>query len=198
MSENRLQQKPDDIIRDHVFYASLAGAIPVPVVDVAAVTMVHLDMLKDLTQAYGIEYKEEQLKSLIASISGAALARWGASWLKIIPGIGTAAGTVSQSVIAGASTYALGRIFDRHYSAKGTLADFDEKESRSMFEELLDEGREFVKTMRSSFTGSEKDAAGRIFNRISELKKLHDEGAISGEEFESTRTALLEQLKQTS
>ena len=109
----------DEVIRQHMGFAMAAGAIPFPVVDIAAVTAVQLDMLAKICRIHGVDYSEERGKTLMSSLLAASLGSWvgklGASALKSIPGIRTALGVGSQVVLAGATTYAIGRVFHTHF-----------------------------------------------------------------------------------
>ena len=66
-------------------------------------------MLKQLSRIYGIEFTEESGKAYVSAIAGSTLARFGASLIKAIPGIGSLVGGISMPILSGASTYALGR-----------------------------------------------------------------------------------------
>ena len=45
----------DDIIKRHVYWAIGAGLIPIPAADIAAVTAIQLDMLKQVCSFYDID-----------------------------------------------------------------------------------------------------------------------------------------------
>ncbi|MCB0581150.1 MAG: DUF697 domain-containing protein, partial [Phaeodactylibacter sp.] len=80
------------IIQSNALFAAAGGAIPVPVLDVGAVTLVQLDMLKALCQLHEVNYSELEGKAIITALSGSMMARLSASAFKIIPGIGTLLG----------------------------------------------------------------------------------------------------------
>ena len=91
-----------DIVKSHVIYSLGAGLVPVPLLDIAAVSAVQLDMLKQLAKLYGKDFKESAGKSWISAITGSTMARMGASLVKTIPGIGSILGGVTMSVLSGA------------------------------------------------------------------------------------------------
>jgi uncharacterized protein (DUF697 family) len=106
------------------------GLIPVPLVDLAAVTGVQLKMLKRLARNYHVEYDESSGKALIGSLLGAILpAKLGyggiGSAIKAIPGVGTILGMAAVPAFNYGSTYAVGRVFAKHFAGGGTLLDFD-------------------------------------------------------------------------
>ena len=50
----------DEIIRQHAVFGMAAGAIPIPVVDVAAVTAIQIDMIRQLANFFEVDFNEEQ------------------------------------------------------------------------------------------------------------------------------------------
>jgi uncharacterized protein (DUF697 family) len=81
-----VKKTPDDIIRQHVGFGTIAGAIPIPVVDIASVTAIQIDMIRQLANVYEVDVNEERGKSLVgalvASGVGVTLGRFGASAVK--------------------------------------------------------------------------------------------------------------------
>ncbi|MGB5685086.1 MAG: hypothetical protein WBM35_04685, partial [Candidatus Electrothrix sp.] len=72
-----------------------------------------------------------------------------ASFSKTIPGIGQSLGAVGAASLAGASTYAVGKVFSRHFSEGGTFLSFDADEAREFYKEMLNEGKEVVKDIKN-------------------------------------------------
>ncbi len=146
---NEKRYKADSIIKNHVMFATGAGAIPIPLLDFAGVTAVQLDMMKKLTNLYNDNYSENVGKAFIASITSTSLARMGASFIKAIPGIGTALGVVSMSIMSGASTYALGNVIT-HFLDKGIgLEDINEDMARKIYEENLEKGKKVAEELKN-------------------------------------------------
>ena len=123
MSSSKIEQS-QEVIQHHVLWSMGAGAIPIPVIDSAAVIMVQLDMLKQLSRVYEVIYDESAGKHLISVIAGGTLTRLGASYIKAIPGIGSFLGGISMVVLSGASTYAIGKLFINHFESGGNFFDF--------------------------------------------------------------------------
>lgn len=110
--------------------AMVATLVPVPFVEFAAVSAVHLRMIEDLTREYGIDFRPQRAKAVVAAI----ISGYGSYYLdsfitaslaKFIPGLGTAVAMITLPSIAGGLTYALGRAFIRHFERGGSLLDFD-------------------------------------------------------------------------
>ena len=135
----------ENIVRNHVIWACAAGAVPVPFVDLAAVTAIQLDMLKQLASHYDIPYSEEEGKAWVAALSSSIMARVGGNMLKMIPVVGSLVGGVSMSIMSGASTYAVGQISIRHFESRGSFDDLDIKKAKKDFDKAYEEGKEFVK-----------------------------------------------------
>lgn len=136
------------LIMTHTGYSALAGLTPIPGVDLVAVSKIHVDMLRQLTELYGLDYNEKAMKGLISAISGTLLARVGASLIKAIPGIGSLVGGASSTVISAAVTYGLGHTFRQHYEKGGTLENFNIEAAQAIFKENFERGKEVVKKMK--------------------------------------------------
>jgi uncharacterized protein (DUF697 family) len=109
-------------------WSGVAGLIPVPVVDVVAVGGLQLQMVRRLSQVYGVPFSDNSGKAIIASLAGSMIPSTSgigaASALKFVPVIGTiTAGFVMPALSAGA-TWAIGKAFIQHFESGGTLLDF--------------------------------------------------------------------------
>ena len=142
---NRL--KADIVITRHFAVAVGAGFIPMPVVDFAAVTGVQLTMLAQICAIYKQPFSKEAAQSIIASLVGGALTGGEASSLaissklKFIPVVGTALSWLVTPALAGATTYAIGKVFVRHLESGGSLLTFDGKKMKGYMEKALHEGK---------------------------------------------------------
>ncbi len=145
--ESRLE-KADDIIRNHIMYAVGGGVIPIPLVDIAAVSAIQLDMLKQLAKVYEIEFSDESGKAYVSAIAGSSLARIGASLVKTIPGIGSLVGGISMPILSGASTYALGEVFKTHFESGGKLADISMDKAKDIFKREFEIGKNIAKEIK--------------------------------------------------
>ena len=177
----------DQIIEDHTIYAAAAGAIPVPLADVAAVAAIQIDLVRALAKVYEVPFDVATGKAISASLTGASAARFGASAVKGIPGVGSIGGGITQVGLSGASTYAVGHLFRRHFAHQGTLAELDVEASRSIYQGLLERGKDVMGTLRASRHRSVEDAA----TLLERLARLRDQEVINAEEFERLKTAAL-------
>lgn len=147
MKENR---KIDEIIKDHVITAMAAGAIPVPLADLAAVSAIHLNLIKSITVEMDMKYNSIKGKALISSLITSSVTRAGASFIKLIPGVGTILGMSSQIILSGATTYALGQILVSAYSKGETLDTVNSETVKDEYNELLKDGKEFASKLKKT------------------------------------------------
>jgi uncharacterized protein (DUF697 family) len=106
---------------------------------------VQLKMLHRLSQIYEVEFSESRVKSVIAALVGMittdSLHRGAfTSFIKSIPLVGVI-GAVSMPLYAGATTYAIGKVFIQHFESGGTFLDFDPKKVKEYFAKLYEEGK---------------------------------------------------------
>jgi uncharacterized protein (DUF697 family) len=192
-NENVENEGIDKTIRRHVGFAMVAGAIPIPLVDIVAVTAIQLDLIKDLAKYYEVDYSKERGKvlatTLIGTTVGNLIGRAGASAIKAIPGIGTILGIGSMAIFAGASTYALGKVFENHFKEGGDLFDLDVEKWKERFKDFFKRGKTVAEDMRNNPNSED------IVATIEKLQGLKESGAITEKEYESTKKELLEKLK---
>ncbi|MEM9835575.1 MAG: DUF697 domain-containing protein [Bacteroidota bacterium] len=133
----------DTVIRNHVLWSMGASyVIPLPVADVFAVSALQLDMIRQMCRVYHIDFAETQGKAIVSSLTTSTMARAGArSLIKLIPGLGTVVGGLTVAAVNGASTYALGQVFKKHFSGGGTILDFDTERLKKMYNEQFEKGK---------------------------------------------------------
>src|SRR5262245_50500220 len=111
------------------FWSGVAGLLPIPFVDLAAVAAVQIQMLRVISRIYDVPFSENRGKALIAGLFGTVIpVSTGvgmASVVKSIPIAGTAVGALVTPALAMAATYAIGRVFIQHFATGGTLLDFE-------------------------------------------------------------------------
>jgi uncharacterized protein (DUF697 family) len=156
------------IIQDHVLLAVASGLVPGPGLDLVAAFTVQLTMLKRLSTLYDIPFRQDAAKSTVTALFGTlggagAAAIAGASFLKFIPIVGTAVGIAGTSVAFGAFTYAIGKVFLRHFESGGTFIDLDPRSYREYFREMNIRGRKVAaeKQEAAKTTTTEKGRSRR-------------------------------------
>jgi uncharacterized protein (DUF697 family) len=123
-----------------------------------AVTVVQADMVRRLAEINGVEANNANIESWLGTLSGGVLSKLGAQALKLIPGWGSIAGGVGMAVLSGASTYAAGKTFAKHFKEGGDLENFDTDAVKGFYDEQLIKGRDFAKQMKDEVEKRAKKA----------------------------------------
>jgi uncharacterized protein (DUF697 family) len=135
----------ENIVNLHIIAGMAFGLLPVPILDVAALTGVQLNLLRSLCKRYDVEFDEQKGKAFIHSlISGAAPVASVvglSSIVKLIPAIGTLGGGIGMVIGSGTSIYAVGQVFIAHFRSGGTLQDFAVEQWKTFFKAKLQEGK---------------------------------------------------------
>jgi uncharacterized protein (DUF697 family) len=136
------RNEASSIIKTYMGWSAGAAFLPIPYVDLAAVSAIQVKMVADLAAIYDIPFSRNAVKSIIAGLIGSALpsalARGASSFIKAIPGVGTFLGTVTAPAFSSASTYAIGRVFVQHFEAGGNVLNFDPEAMRDHFKAEFD------------------------------------------------------------
>lgn len=127
-------QVASKLVDRFAIWSGVAGLVPVPVVDVLAVGGLQLQMLRRLSQIYGVEFSENRGKALIAALAGcmipATSGMGAASALKAVPVLNIIAAGFVMPVLSAGATYAIGKAFVQHFESGGTLLDFNPPDYR--------------------------------------------------------------------
>jgi len=143
-----------DAIRRYMWWSAGAGLVPIPIVDLVAVSGVQLRMLSELSRIYGVPFVENRGKAIISSLIGYVLPSalsFGllGSVIKAIPGVGVLAGAPAMAVFSAAYAWAIGRVFIQHFESGGTFLNFDPEAVREHFRQEFEEGRKQAATMKT-------------------------------------------------
>jgi len=133
-----------NIVKANIITSMASGLIPVPLFDMISLTNIQFHLIQTLAEHYQIP-ADNINKSLITSLVSGSLPVISvlglSSFIKIIPGIGSLAGSGSVSIISGAISYAVGQVFIRHFEQGGTLEDFDPDSVKEYFNEQFKAGK---------------------------------------------------------
>src|SRR5262249_16062257 len=153
------------IVRKYMYWSMGAGLIPLPYVDIAAVTGVQIKMLADLASHYGIPFSKNRGKEIVAALIGGTLpgpiaGSMLGSAVKMVPVVGPIVGGVSVPLLSGATTYAVGKVFIQHFESGGTFLDFDPTKVKEHFQEEFEKGKvaaqEFINKKPADEAAAEK------------------------------------------
>lgn len=209
MNDNDVKQErskhAESVIRNHMLLAMGVGFIPLPLMDVIAAGAVQLDMIRQLCKVYDVEFKENQGKAVVSALTTSILTKMGVrSALKLIPGIGTIIGGVALSVFNGASTYALGEVFKKHFDLGGTILDFDVERVKKTYKEKFEKGKKVAEELKKEEESKKAQSAApkpdpvptaadqnTVLERIKQLAEMKEQGIISAEEFDQMKKKLI-------
>src|SRR5512143_737736 len=92
----------NDIVRNRVYWSMGAGLVPIPIIDMAALLAIQLEMVSKLAKLYDQPFRRDLAKSAVVALLGSVIPTLAAgpmaSLLKIIPVIGYTTGAVSMSL----------------------------------------------------------------------------------------------------
>ncbi len=194
--ESGKEKNIDEILKLHVYWAVGAGLIPLPVVDIAAVSAIQLDMIKQICTFYHIDYSEESgkawISALVASTMSSFVARAGASAVKFIPVVGTMIGATSMALLSGASTYALGKAFINHFENGGNFGNLNKEKVKEIYDEQVKEGKKIAEMLKEKYmklieTPAGKERERNAASKIKELDDLKEKNMVTAEEYEKLR-----------
>lgn len=184
-------KKINEIVQHHVVLSIGGGLVPIPLLDIAVVTAIQLDMLRQLATAYEVDYSATQGKALLTAVAGGSLARISADVIKAIPGLGTLLGSISMPILSGASTYAVGQLAIEQLETRGSIQIVDVNKARRLYREKFDEGLAFAKKLKREKSLAEEDD---VFIKLEKLSRLKERGVINEAEFEEIKDRLLDQV----
>lgn len=157
MNKQEFQDQVEDVVNHYILISMGAGAIPVPVADILAVTAVQLEMLRELCSLYEVRYSKDLGKNAITAIAGNTLLRLGMSFFKILPVAGSIVGGVSMAILSGASTYAISKVFIHHLQHGKGLEDIDISLGKEIYKDAFEKGKEYAQKLRDAFKKEEEE-----------------------------------------
>ncbi|MCI5189284.1 MAG: DUF697 domain-containing protein [Candidatus Electrothrix sp. AS4_5] len=141
----QLDKKLNKIVRNYTLSSIGVGLLPAPGLDFASLLVIQSNMIREIAKQYNVPFIKEAAKNALTSlIRGAFLANVMpifSSMIKVIPVIGQTIGMVTMPVSCGASTYATGKVFIRHFESGGDLVTFDSEKMKAYYKEMLKEGK---------------------------------------------------------
>jgi uncharacterized protein (DUF697 family) len=143
----------NSVVNTYSLYSMGAGLIPVPVLDMAAVSGFQLKMLSDVADVYHVPFSENAAKSIIAALTGGLSAgylaqRYAASFMKSVPFLGIL-GSFSMPIASGALTWAIGKAFVKHFESGGNFLTFDVNNAKTYFSDMYKQGKAAVSSLKT-------------------------------------------------
>ncbi len=156
-------------------WSFVAGVVPAPAADLAAVSAVNLKMLSDLSDHYGVAFSEDRAKKIVGALLGGVVpiafaTGYVGSAIKAVPGFGTVLGAFTMPVFASASTTAVGRIFINHFEGGGTLDDLVPENLKASVKDAVDKAVEKSGEAADAVKGAVKKAAKKSGDAAAAVK----------------------------
>jgi uncharacterized protein (DUF697 family) len=135
------EQRALNTVKNYVWWSMGAGLIPVPFMDLRAVSGAQLGMVSDLARIYGVEFQANRDKTVVEALTE-----------YVLPGTraGTLIGAPTIVLFCGALAWALGQVFIEHFEAGGTPLTFDPGRAKKRFEQQFAEGTQRAAEMETS------------------------------------------------
>jgi len=121
------RRKAVAIVERYANLSAVGGAIPIPLVNAAAITALLVRMVKSLSDLYDVPFERNRTRSIIIGLMGGALptgfATIATSTLTyVVPGLNLV-GLAVSSVTSGAYARSIGQLFVEHFE-NGVAVDF--------------------------------------------------------------------------
>ena len=144
-------QAADNTIKYYCYWSFSAALIPIPVVDLAAMTTIQVKLVQELSELYDVPFSHGKAKKavtiLVAGMSSATFASLG----KLVPGLGYFGLVAPLAIINVSHTYAVGKIFAQHFQAGDNLDSFDAVDQKETFKSKIKDGKEFARRTKEEF-----------------------------------------------
>jgi uncharacterized protein (DUF697 family) len=148
------EEMASKLVERFAIWSGVAGLIPIPVVDIATVGGLQVQMLRRISQIYDVPFSDNRGKALIAAVAGSMIPATSgigaASALKFVPVLGMLASGFVMPVLSAGATYAIGKAFIQHFASGGTLLDFEPPDYR-----------EFIKAQKEIWDSRRGKSAGQ-------------------------------------
>ncbi len=203
--------RAQEIIRNHTLFAVGGGIIPLPAIDVAAVTALQMNMLEELATLYSVPFSKKPYRDFIRTFASATVTSVAASALKLVPFVGTVMGAAIGGTTAGATTYSIGQVLVEQFERGGTLSDIDWDWAMREYQKQYARGERVASELReaqdipvnggasgpttSTATGTaDGQSREEIFAALDRLGELKDKGILTEEEFAAQKQKLFSRL----
>jgi uncharacterized protein (DUF697 family) len=135
------------LVKRYMFGSLGVGIVPVPLADMALLTSIQVKMLHSLAALYGTPFSSGAARTVIAGLVGGGVS---VSLTSLLVPLGQLTRMAGMSVFAGASTYAIGRVFIQDFESGGKFLSLDPEQVKSFYERQFDNGKD---ELRKSWAG---------------------------------------------
>jgi uncharacterized protein (DUF697 family) len=147
------------LTRHYALWSMGGGLIPVIGLDIAAIIAVQIQLVREMSKVYGVEFKENRAKSIVTSlIASLGFIPIGTgilfSVIKVIPIVGPLAAAISLTISAGAITFATGKAFIAHFESGGNFLNCNVERMKEGYRRTFVEGKSVMEKERQEAAAS--------------------------------------------
>ena len=118
------------IVYRYMAVSAGAALIPVPGVDTTILAGIHVALIKQLCDHYGVSFEEHTARNILIAVVGSIVpgtlgSLLGRKALGLLPSGVRVFGWALMSASSAAFSYGIGRLFIHHFESGGTLLSFD-------------------------------------------------------------------------
>jgi uncharacterized protein (DUF697 family) len=144
--EQVTEETAANIIVSAMKWSAAAAIVPVPVLDIVALGAVQTRMVMDLSELYGETASKQSARALVSVLlgsllPGAAAGLTGVSLVKAAPVIGTLVGAGAMAGFGAAATYAIGKVFVKHFERGESITTFSPTEIKDQLTAEFKKGK---------------------------------------------------------
>lgn len=145
----QLNADAEKLIRKNAFLSMGIGLVPIPLVDMTVLLGQQIWMIEKLGDQYakargleGEKFGKEWVKKSVISLVGAMLPQTSLqfafySLIKSVPVVGSTISTLTLPLLCGATTYAVGKVFNLHFASHRSFLSFNPENYRAYFAEQM-------------------------------------------------------------
>ncbi len=147
---SREHEEVETLVRNRAALCAAVALEPIPLLDLAIVLPMHLDMVVQIGKVYGFELTRERAKEIALEFGGAAFMTYATrtaarSLLKFVPVLGP----VLNAPMVFTGTYALGMLAERYFRARrADLPRLERVEVQKLAQEFVAQGKKTFQNVR--------------------------------------------------
>ena len=127
-------------------YSAAGALIPIPMIEAVTSTSTQFHMIAQLCDIYGVRFSQHAVKASMATFASVIMPSGSLGYAvysaaRAVPVAGPVLGLTTAPVLAGAMTWATGRVFAWHFETGGTLDDFRAGDMLARFRREFAQGR---------------------------------------------------------
>lgn len=133
-------------INRHAIYSATGALIPIPMIEVVTSTTMQFHLIAKLCDIYEVRFSDHAVKASLATFASVILPAGGLgaaayTVARAVPVIGPVLGLTTAPVLAGAFTFAIGRVFAWHFENGGTIETFQAEDAVERFKQEFAAGK---------------------------------------------------------